>query len=41
VSARSILFTASGVVAFAMIANLAVRRRIGKLEIVEVLKSRE
>jgi len=41
VSPGSLAFTAAGVVGFAVVANLAIRRRIRKLEIVEVLKSRE
>jgi putative ABC transport system permease protein len=41
VQPKSILITVVTVLAFALLANLAVRRRLGKLDLVEVLKERE
>jgi putative ABC transport system permease protein len=38
---KSILLTAVSVTVFTILANLAVRRRIKKLDLVEALKSRE
>ena len=41
VEPRSIVFTVSAVAVFALLANLAVRRKLGAMDLTEVLKARE